>query len=113
MITMNEIWHSVDVNPNYEVSNMGVVRNAHSQRVLKAADVHGYYVVKLRQGHCSSSQLYYPVHRLVASAFLLNPHCKPCVHHRDGNKKNNKLDNLEWVTFLENSRYHYKGGEGR
>jgi len=47
------------------------------------------------------------VHRLVAQAFIPNPFQKPCVNHKDGNRINNKLENLNWVTYSENEKYSY------
>lgn len=50
------------------------------------------------------------VHRLIASAFVPNPHDKPEVNHIDGNRGNNRADNLEWVTRSENILWSYKTG---
>ena len=47
------------------------------------------------------------VHRAVAKAFIPNPQGKPCVNHKDGNKLNNHVSNLEWVTYSENERHSY------
>jgi hypothetical protein len=58
----------------------------------------GYVKVRLPEG-------WYPLHRLLALKFIPNPEGKAQVNHKDGNKLNNSLDNLEWVTHQENL-YH-------
>jgi len=52
----------------------------------------------------------YRTHRLVAETFIDNPENKPCVNHIDCNPKNNKLENLEWVTYSENQLHAEKLG---
>lgn len=104
----------------YEVSNTGLVRGVdrivpdatHGTRhvagkMLKAVqnkdktrDTDGYLVVNLHKYGVSSV---IPVHRLVAENFLDNPDNMPTVNHKDGDKLNNDVSNLEWVTYTENN----------
>ena len=58
----------------------------------------GYYMVNL-------SNRTYSVHRLVAQAFIPNPNNFPCVNHKDENRKNNNVENLEWCTHKYNNNY--------
>ena len=60
----------------------------------------GYYVVNL---NADGKRNVRPVHRLVAQAFIDNPLNLPCVNHIDGDKTNNNVSNLEWVTYGENN----------
>lgn len=96
----------------YQVSSLGRVRgldrsdNAgkHQRgRILKqSTSIHGYKLVGLsKNGEVSTKS----VHRLVTMAFLENEENKPYINHKDENKKNNNVDNLEWVTPKENSNY--------
>lgn len=68
---------------------------------------HGYMQVKLYKNKKSKS---FRVHRLVAEQFILNTYKKPEVNHIDGNKRNNFVDNLEWVTRKENEQHAVKHG---
>ena len=85
---------------NYEVSNLGRVRNIKSGRVLKPYLNHGYLMLCL-YGYNKRKNLL--LHRIIATAFIDNHEEKPCVNHIDENKLNNDLSNLEWCTERENN----------
>lgn len=100
----NEIWKPVvGYEGLYDVSNMGNVRvlpgKYRTAQVLKPGNNDGYLIVKLTKDRIRKC---YFVSRLVAMAFLTNTENKPEVNHIDGNRFNNVLSNLEWVTSMEN-----------
>lgn len=102
-----EQWRNVvGYNGKYLVSSEGRVKNAKSGRILKELITHrGYVKVHLfRVGDEKNVFL----HRIVAEAFVSNPDKKPQVNHIDGNKRNNKAENLEWCTGYENVRHSWE-----
>ena len=85
---------------NYEVSNLGKVRNIKSGRILKPHLNHNGYLKHHLYKHNKLKELF--LHRIIAIAFIDNHEEKPCVNHIDENKLNNDLSNLEWCTVREN-----------
>lgn len=108
-----EVWKDIkDYEGHYQISSLGRVKSmartrpTHSgmfaqisERILKEkTNKHGYKVLHLRW---EDKQCWPSVHRLVASAFIQNDDNKPTVNHKDCNKTNNKVSNLEWSTHSE------------
>ena len=86
---------------NYEVSNLGKVRNIKSGIMLKPWITKDGYLRHCLYGHDKRKNLL--LHRIIATAFIDNPGKKPQVNHIDENKLNNDLSNLEWCTERENA----------
>ena len=87
----------------YEVSNLGRVKNVETGRILKPGkDRYGYLQLVLSKNGIMKT---IKVHRLVAQAFLPNPNNYPQVNHRDEDKTNNTIDNLEWCDAKYNINY--------
>ena len=96
----------------YMVSNYGnvkgVIRSGSTGNILKpSTNGSGYLSVGLYNHPYHRTCT---VHRLVAMAFIPNPENKRTVNHIDGNKRNNRADNLEWATHGENHRHAYRTG---
>lgn len=91
----------------YEVSNTGLVRSRKTGLLRKPQSNHGYEIILLYVGKKPKGFL---VHRLVATAFIPNPGERSQVNHIDGNKRNNTVGNLEWVTIQENWEHAKKHG---
>lgn len=108
---MKEIWKEIKGYENYEVSNLGNVRSNSSIKkggLLKLDhNRYGYLYIKLSK---NGKRKAFRVHRLVAEAFIENRHLKSQVNHKDANKHNNKVSNLEWTTFDENRDHAVKKG---
>ena len=95
---MEEIWKSIEGFENYEVSNLGKVRNKKGKELKQQLNI--YYHVGL---YDSNKKCYKKaVHRLVAFAFIPNPDNLPIVNHIDENKLNNIVSNLEWTSIKDN-----------
>lgn len=123
---MKEIWKDI---PNYEgiyqVSNLGRIRsldryykirnssgtihyNFCKGKILKISkDINGYLHITLYK---DANRKIFRVHQLVALCFIENPENKPQVNHIDGNKENNRADNLEYCTIRENHLHAYRTG---
>lgn len=115
---MEEIWKDVpEYEGLYQVSTYGNVKSLDRYvrsrwgtkkpvkgHLLKAEKtIHGYLQVSLCKPGLSRKR--YKVHRLVAMAFIPNPQNLPQVNHKDEDKTNNRLDNLEWCDGFYNQRY--------
>lgn len=102
-----EIWQPVS-GYDYLVSNTGQVYSLKTERFLKPHQNNYGYLLVILSHHGKTKG--FSVHRLVAQAFIPNPESLPEINHKDGNKQNNNVDNLEWVTGKQNRLHAYLTG---
>lgn len=102
-----EIWKEIkETSGLYSVSNQGRVRNNKTGKEMKPSQyVNGYLAAQLMT---MGKQKRYRIHRLVAEYFIPNPNKYPQVNHKDENKQNNDVNNLEWCTAKQNINYGTK-----
>ena len=95
--------------PNYYIYSNGKIWSSNRNKFLISVIMsNGYHGISL---YNNGIQLQRLVHRLVAKAFISNPENKPQVNHKDNNKLNNHISNLEWVTCSENHLHAYANGK--
>ncbi|WP_180242453.1 NUMOD4 domain-containing protein [Bacillus sp. AFS029533] len=96
-----EEWETINGFESYQVSTLGRVKG--KNMIIKPSDNGlGYLQVGLRKNNESKFVL---IHRLVAQAFISNPHNQPCVHHFNGDRTCNYVGNLSWVSHEQKSYY--------
>jgi hypothetical protein len=108
---MKEEWRTIiNFEGRYKISNKGRVKSIINNIILKH-EVHwkGHLKVRLYQIGGDKKGKKHFIHRLVAEAFIpkIDPE-KIIVNHKDGNKANNILENLEWMTLSENTQHYYR-----
>jgi hypothetical protein len=105
-MTKELVWKEIIDFPDYEISNYGTVRNKNGKIIKSQTSGFGYKRVAI---YANGKQKRVAVHRLVMKAFKPNEHSDVLqVNHKDGNKSNNYIDNLEWCTASYNIRHrHY------
>jgi hypothetical protein len=87
--------------PHYEVNTDGQIYSIYTKRFLKEKINQGYSQITICH---KGKQKHSTIHRLIALAFLPNPNNLPEINHKDGNKQNNKVENIEWCTKSENGQ---------
>lgn len=113
---MNEVWKGleykdIDYSKNYEISNLGRIRNKHTMKILKThIDKDGYVVINLREPGTVANPKVLKIHRLIMWNFVKKSDLE--IDHKDMNKQNNSIDNLEYVEHIENQHRLYKSNKG-
>lgn len=93
---------------SYEINRNGEIFSSYTNKLMKyQIDRKGYFRVTLRKNNKAHTVL---VHRLIAKAFLPTEDYTQTVNHKDGNKLNNQLDNLEWMSLSDNVIHAYDTG---
>lgn len=98
---------SIPGHPGFTARNDGVIIGKRGVPMVGSTDRCGYHWVVFSENGRTKS---YMVHRLIAQTFIPNPENLPCINHKDGNKQNNAVDNLEWCTKSENTKHSYRVG---
>ena len=95
-------------NSNYTIDINGVVTNEKTFRKIgKHINQKGYECFNIIINNKGKN---FKTHRLIGIYFIPNPNNLPCLNHKDGNKLNNSINNLEWCTLSENTTHAYKLG---
>ena len=99
------VWKEIPNFGLYECSDAGQIRNKRTGKILKPQN-EKYKKLTLYNGTKNTCKY----HILAAKTFIPNPNNLPKVNHKDGNKYNNKVENLEWITHRGNIQHAYDTG---
>nr|QBK92181.1 MAG: HNH endonuclease [Pithovirus LCPAC304] len=95
-----ETWKEVVNFPNYKISRDGRIYNVQRKRLRRTAKNKGYEMIQLQY---NGKKINRGVHIFMAETYIPNPENKDCVNHINGDKSDNRVENLEWATISENS----------
>ena len=98
------MWRKLPIDTRYRVSKDGRIMGLDGRIMKQAKDTRGYMFVTLNNNY---KQFHLSVHRAVAMCYIPNPHNFPQVNHKDQNKTNNNVENLEWCNNKYNSHYSH------
>lgn len=109
---MKEIWKDIKGYEGlYKISSFGNIiskkRKGTNGIITQQNSKIGYLIVDLYKNSKRTTKY---VHRLIAEHFIDNPKKLPCINHKDGNKKNNNIKNLEWCDYGYNNQHAYSIG---
>lgn len=112
-----EIWKNVKGYKYYQVSNLGRVKSltkrvigrscSKGRLIIPRINRYGYFELTLFKDNKKKT---YRVHKLIAETFIKNPFNKKTINHISGNKLDNRIENLEWCTHLENNQHAWVNG---
>ena len=107
---MKEKWKKVQEFPNYSVSTEGRLRNDVTKHIRNFDEQKPYNRYAVASFKVNGKPVRRKLHRLVAAAWMENPDNLPEINHINGDKYDNRVENLEWCTHSENMKHAYRTG---